>query len=91
MVRAGYGGREVSNGDGTFRGIHCYLISSPLVVMPEVTNFPLNEKTVPEMLQIYRDYRDESIHRWAWRTDEEMQQFRREMREIVIPPLMSRK
>jgi glycosyltransferase involved in cell wall biosynthesis len=85
MARAGYGGLEVFNDDSSFRGMHYYLINSKLTVIPETSNFPFDEKIHAELDHLFICHRDESIHRWAWRTDEELQQFRREMRDVSIP------
>ena len=72
-LRLGYGGEFE---EGGARAIF-YLIDSGIVVTAEESYH--SPEAVAENGMIFQQIQNESIHRWAWRDDEQLQQLRREM------------
>jgi GT2 family glycosyltransferase len=76
MARAGYGGRI----DPTDSDNPTYLLlRSQIRVDGELTNSSRDESAVARNEILFQQTRHEDLHRWAWRTDEEMRQFTEEM------------
>jgi glycosyltransferase involved in cell wall biosynthesis len=78
LVRGGYGGTIEVLGDKPQPVF--YMISGDVHV--EAAETFRDPKDVSRNATLYGAIRHESVHRWAWRTDEEMQVFREEMLSV---------
>ncbi|MDQ2762190.1 MAG: glycosyltransferase [Pseudomonadota bacterium] len=76
MVHAGFGGRlDPQDADNP----NYFLLRSEIRVDGEVSASSRDATAVQRNQEIFAKIRQEPIHRWAWRTDEEMCQFVGEM------------
>lgn len=78
LVRAGYGGKmEILKAEPT---PIFFMISGNIHV--EAAETFSDPGDVDRNAGLYRDIRHESMHRWAWRSDDEMRAFRQEMLSV---------